>query len=267
MAEAGALDPRAHVLAGRLAGAPPTAAALEFQVPGASLRAERPLTAAWMGGGAAFQLDGREVPPGAPFAWSAGAVLRVTPARTPGAVAVLAVGGGLTPAGGEAGHPALRGGSTSTDVRAGVGGFGRALRPDDVLALAGAPLPPDLRWRGRLRLDGPIVLRLHPGPDADAAALEALLGARFTLVARDRMGARLDGPPVPVATPDVASGGVPRGAVQVPGDGRPIVLLADRGRTGGYALVAVVDPSDLGMLAQGRRGDHVLFVSAGGAAG
>jgi allophanate hydrolase subunit 2 len=67
-----------------------------------------------------------------------------------------------------------------------------------------------------------------------------------------------------VATPDVASGGVPRGAVQVPGDGRPIVLLADRGRTGGYALVAVVDPADLGTLAQARRGDHVHFVSASG---
>ena len=113
-------------------------------------------------------------------------------------------------------------------------------------------------------MGGPIVLRVHAGLDADPAALEALLGTRFTVTARDRMGARLEGPPIPIATPDVASGGVPRGAVQVPGDGRPIVLLADRGRTGGYALVAVVDPGDLGMLAQGRRGDHVHFVSAAG---
>jgi allophanate hydrolase subunit 2 len=217
-----------------------------------------------MGGGARLTLDGREVAGGAPFAWPAGAVLRLAPTRGPGSVAVLAVAGGLVPATRAAGHPALRGGSPSTDVRAAVGGFGRALQPDDVLALSGAPLPPDLRWRGRLRLDGPIVLRLHPGPDADAAALAALLGARFTLAARDRMGARLDGPGVPVATPDVASGGVPRGAVQVPGDGRPIVLLADRGRTGGYALVGVVDPGDLGMLGQGRRGDHVHFVPASG---
>ncbi len=264
MADAGALDPRAHRLAARLAGAPFTAAGLEFLVPGAALRAERRLTAAWMGGGAGFRLNGRDVPPGAPFAWPAGTVLRVAPARGPGSVAVLAVGGGLTPAGAEAGHPTLRGASTSTDLRAGVGGFGRALRPDDVLGLAGAPLPPDLRWRGRLRLDGPIVLRLHPGPDADAESLDVLWSARFALSARDRMGARLDGPPVPVATPDVASGGVPRGAVQVPGDGQPIVLLADRGRTGGYALVGVVDPGDLRMLAQGRRGDHVHFVSAAG---
>ncbi len=262
MADAGALDPRAHQLAARLAGALPTAAALEFLVPGATLRAERPLTAAWMGGGALLQLDGHEVAAGAPFAWPTGSELRVAPARTPGAVAVLAVGGGLAPVGEAAGHPALRGASTSTDVRAGVGGFGRALRPNDVLALAGAPLVPDLRWRGRMRLDGPIVLRLHPGPNAEEAALAALLGARFTLTARDRMGARLDGPAVPVTRPDVASGGVPRGAVQVPGDGRPIVLLADRGRTGGYALVAVVDPSDLRTLAQGRRGAHVFFVSA-----
>jgi KipI family sensor histidine kinase inhibitor len=264
MAEAGALDPRAHAVAARLAGAPPAAAAIEFLVPQAVLRAERPLTAAWMGGGAAFALDGRDVAAGEPFAWPAGAELRVAPARTPGAMAVLAVGGGLAPAGAAAGHPALRGTSTSTDVRAGVGGLGRALRPHDVLALAGPPGTPDLRWRGRLRLDRPVLLRLHPGPDPDPAALAGLLHARFVVAARDRMGARLDGPRVPIARPDVASGGVPRGAVQVPGDGRPIVLLADRGRTGGYAFVGVVDPADLAALAQARPGAHVLFVSAPG---
>ncbi|MDF1524024.1 MAG: urea carboxylase, partial [Trueperaceae bacterium] len=199
-----------------------------------------------------------------PFAWSAGAELRVAPARRPGAIAVLAVGGGLAPVGAAAGHPTLRGASTSTDVRAGVGGLGRALRANDVLALAGPPRTPDLHWRGRLRLDGPVMLRLHPGPDPDPVAMAALLRTRFVVAARDRMGARLDGPRVPIARPDVASGGVPRGAVQVPGDGRPIVLLADRGRTGGYALVGVVEAADLAALAQARPGAQVLFASAAG---
>jgi antagonist of KipI len=262
MAEAGALDPRAHHVAARLAGAPVAAAALECLVPGAALRAERTLTAAWMGGGAALRLEGRDVAAGTPFSWPAGTVLRVAPARGAGSVVTLAVGGGLVPAGPPAGHPALRGASASTDLRAGVGGFGRALRPGDVLALAGAPLVPDLRWRGRLRLDGPIVLRLHPGTHTEEAAFAALLATRYVVASRDRMGARLDGPPVPITRFDVASGGVPRGAVQVPGDGHPIVLLADRGRTGGYPVVGVVEPGDLGALAQGHSGAHVHFVSA-----
>lgn len=262
MAAAGALDPRAHRLAARLAGAPASAAAIELLVPRAVLRAERDLTAAWMGGGASLRLDGRDVLPGAPFAWPAGTELRVGATRGPGAVAVLAVGGGLRPAAGAAGHPALQGGSASTDVRAGVGGFGRALRAGDALALAGAVRPPDLRWRGRLRLGGPVVLHVHPGPHGEDVALAALCAARYALGTRDRMGARLEGPPLPVARPDVASAGVPLGAVQAPADGRPIVLLADRGRTGGYALVAVVDARDLPALAQARPGDQVLFEPA-----
>jgi antagonist of KipI len=73
------------------------------------------------------------------------------------------------------------------------------------------------------------------------------------------MGARLDGPAVRPERPDVASEGVPLGAVQLPADGRPIVLLADRGRTGGYAIVGVVDPRDLPSLAQTRAGGEVVF--------
>jgi hypothetical protein len=125
MAQAGALDARAFVSAARLAGAPLAAPAIELTVPHATLRAERPLTAACTGGGARLRLDGRPVSLGQAFAWPAGAHLEVRPdARTSGAHVVLAVGGGLAPAGGPVGHPELVG-EGSTDARAGVGGFGR----------------------------------------------------------------------------------------------------------------------------------------------
>jgi allophanate hydrolase subunit 2 len=103
---------------------------------------------------------------------------------------------------------------------------------------------------------------LHPGLQHDPVALEALLSGRFVVGSRDRTGARLAGPPIHLARHDVRSQGVPWGAVQVPADGQPIVLLADRGRTGGYAVPAVVDPRDLWQLAQARPGSEVWFVPA-----
>jgi len=263
MAQAGALDPRAFAAAARLAGAPLAEPALELAVPHATLRAGRPLIAAVAGGGASLRLEGRPQPLGRPFAWPAGAHLEVRPdGRASGAHVVLAVGGGLMPLGGPAGHPALVG-AGSTDTRAGVGGFGRPLQAGDALALAGPPRRPDLAWLGSVHHGQRLTLRLYPGPHGEARAYAALLATAFRLTARDRMGARLDGRPVHPRQPDVESEGVPLGAVQLPADGRPIVLLADRGRTGGYAVAGVVDPRDLPALSQARPGAHVVFEAAG----
>ena len=259
MAQAGALDARAFVAAARLAGAPLAAPALELAVPHATLRAERPLTAACTGGGARLRLDGRPLRLGRTFAWPAGAHLEVRPdPHASGAHAVLAVGGGLAPAGGPVGHPDLVG-DGSTDARAGVGGFGRALRAGDALRLVADPRPPDPGWQGRVHHAARLSLRLHPGPDGEDEAYAALLSTAFALGARDRMGAWLDGRRVRARRPDVASEGVPLGAVQLPADGRPVVLLNDRGRTGGYAVAGIVDPRDLAGLAQARPGSAVTF--------
>ncbi|MFU8888133.1 MAG: carboxyltransferase domain-containing protein [Trueperaceae bacterium] len=259
MAQAGALDARAFVAAARLAGAPLAAPALELAVPHATLRAERPLTAACTGGGARLRLDGRPLPLGRTFAWPAGAHLEVRPdPGASGAHAVLAVGGGLAPAHGPVGHPDLVG-EGSTDTRAGVGGFGRALRAGDALRLAADPRPPDPGWQGRVRHAARLALRLHPGPHGEDEAYAALLATAFALGARDRMGAWLDGPRIRARRPDVASEGVPLGAVQLPADGRPVVLLNDRGRTGGYAVAGIVDPRDLAGLAQARPGAAITF--------
>jgi antagonist of KipI len=60
-------------------------------------------------------------------------------------------------------------------------------------------------------------------------------------------------------SPDLLSEGVPLGAIQVPGDGQPIVLMADRQATGGYPKIAVVSSADLPLLAQRLPGDPVRF--------
>ncbi len=262
MAQAGALDARAFVAAARLAGAPLAAPALELAVPHATLRAERALTAACTGGGARLRLEGRSLPLGRTFAWPAGAHLEVRPdPQASGAHAILAVGGGLAPAGGPVGHPDLVG-EGSTDARAGVGGFGRPLRAGDALRLAGDRRAPDPGWQGRVHHAARLSLRLHPGPDGEDEAYAALLTTAFSLGARDRMGAWLDGRRIRARRPDVDSEGVPLGAVQLPADGRPVVLLNDRGRTGGYALAGIVDPRDLSGLAQARPGSSVTFEPA-----
>jgi allophanate hydrolase subunit 2 len=85
------------------------------------------------------------------------------------------------------------------------------------------------------------------------------------------MGARLDGPPLPVATAEpLPSHGVPFGAIQVPPDGRPILLLADHQTTGGYPVVGVVISADLPAAGQLRPGAvvrlrEVSFAAARGA--
>jgi allophanate hydrolase subunit 2 len=107
-------------------------------------------------------------------------------------------------------------------------------------------------------------VRVLPGPHVDhfaAGTLEAFCSAEWEVGEQaDRMGCRLVGPKLRHAHgADVASLGLPVGAVQVPGDGRPIVLLADHQPTGGYTVLACVIRADLGLLAQRGPGERVRF--------
>jgi allophanate hydrolase subunit 2 len=74
------------------------------------------------------------------------------------------------------------------------------------------------------------------------------------------MGFRLDGPKVtPAGGHDIVSDGIATGAIQLPGDGRPIVLLRDRQTTGGYPKIATVISADIGRFAQLQQGSAVRF--------
>jgi biotin-dependent carboxylase-like uncharacterized protein len=106
-------------------------------------------------------------------------------------------------------------------------------------------------------------LRLWPGPRVDwfENALAHLTEHVWTASAEsNRVGLRLDGAALLRRhDEELPSEGLVTGAVQVPHDGRPIVMLADHPTTGGYPVVAVVDPADLDHLAQVRPGDLVRF--------
>ena len=187
-----------------------------------------------------------------------GEVLKIG-ALTGSSVAYLAVEGGFDIA------PVL--GSQSTLIRASIGGLeGRALRAGDVLPLRqGAAaereevmLPPiDLSPRGRVR----VVL----GPQDDyftPAGLRALLESTYTVSqASDRMGMRLEGPPLEHSSKgyNIVSDGIAHGSIQVPGNGLPIILLADRQTTGGYPKVATVISADMPALGRMMPGARIAF--------
>lgn len=76
----------------------------------------------------------------------------------------------------------------------------------------------------------------------------------------DRMGYRLEGPTIEHSGgADILSDGISFGAIQVPGNGKPIIMMADRQTTGGYAKIANVISADLPKLAQAKSGDQITF--------
>lgn len=109
-------------------------------------------------------------------------------------------------------------------------------------------------------------IRLWPGPRRDRftdRAWRDLCSAGFTVVATSRVGCRLAGPVLSgTRTDDLPSEGLVEGAIQVPPDGAPIVMLADHPTTGGYPVIAVVDPADLWLVAQAAPGDALRFAAA-----
>ena len=166
-------------------------------------------------------------------------------------------------------------GSRSTYVRAGIGGYnGRPLRAGDRVKV-GEPAPLMLRTEGfslphELRPDcspsRPLMIVM--GLQADAfteEGLATLFGSEYTLSSEsDRMGCRFEGAKVEHRErgADIISDAIPLGAVQIPGHGLPIAMLADRQTTGGYTKVGVLSPLSIQALVQRVPGTKARFASA-----
>lgn len=172
--------------------------------------------------------------------------------------AILALAGGIDV------PPVL--GSRATDLKGRFGGHeGRPLRAGDRLPLGqGAAPGPCLELPSPPRVAGDVTLRAVPGPQADAFTDEALKAFFETpyRVSReaDRMGMRLEGPPLGFRRgADIVSDGIATGAIQVPGSGLPIVLLADHQTIGGYAKIATVISADLPLAGSLMPGAQLRF--------
>ena len=258
----GAMDRLALVIANRLVNNQDRAAALEITLNGPELLFEQQAVVAITGADLSPAIDGNSVPLWTTLAIRAGSRLTFGTRRN-GARAYLSVAGGF--------DVPLLWDSRSTHLSSGTGGLnGRVLMADDLLPVGvagadgkepriGATLPDDRR---PVYVDQP-TLRVIPGPqDVSADALSILTAAPYRLTSQcDRMGYRLEGQPLQyVATQPQISDGTAMGALQIPPDGSPILLMADRPTTGGYPKVATVISADLPLAAQLLPDDRVTFL-------
>lgn len=261
LSASGPMDRLAHAAANRLVGNDPDAAAIELGLAGARLRVEGgAVRLALAGAPSLLRLDGEIIASHRSFVLREGSELVVERPRE-GVFATLAAGGGF------AVPPVM--GSRSLHQRAALGGLeGRPLREGDRLPLA--PSPPGGAAEQALDpvpLEREAPIRVVLGPQDDLfpeAGLAAFLSGDFTVSNRaDRMGYQLDGPAIAHGPGgfNIVSDATVAGSVQVPGSGRPIVLLADRQTTGGYPKIATVISADLRRIAQRRPGETVRFVA------
>lgn len=254
----GAMDPRALQTANMLVGNAPGEAAIELAYMGLIARIEGGTAhLALAGAPAVIRVDGCERESHRAFEICDGETLEIGAMRE-GAYAMLAFAGGVSV------PPALS--SRSLDARAGIGGFqGRALRAGDRIPL-GTPQHPFVERVMRpipLVPDAPIRVVLGPQMDAfTERGLQTLIGRPFRIAhASNRMAVRLDGHAIERRPGyEMMSEGTLPGSIQVPPDGSPLVLMADRQTVGGYPKIATVIGTDLGRLAQRRIGATVNFV-------
>jgi biotin-dependent carboxylase-like uncharacterized protein len=251
VAGAGAADAFALARANRVLGNAPGEAALECTLAGPALLFRRPVRFALAGGDLGAELVRADlgswpVPTGAAVLARPGNVLRFS-GRRAGCRTIVAFEGGID-------VPEVLG-SRATDLTSGFGGEdGRALRAGDRLALRRARA-----GRGEELGAGPpssrATVRVVLGPQADhleADAVREFLSQTWRVApSSDRVGCRLEGPRLRHRGPaEIVSDGMVPGSVQVPPDGRPIVMLVDAPTTGGYPKLATVIGPDLPALAQ-----------------
>ncbi|MDP2334831.1 MAG: biotin-dependent carboxyltransferase family protein [Reyranella sp.] len=263
MPTAGAMDRVALRLANALLGNPAGTAGLEIGVMGPDLLVEADsVRVALLGPLSPALIDGPDAPPRAlesdrTHLLKRGQILRVGMIEG-SSTAYLAVSGGFA-------LPSFMG-SLSTYARAGVGGFeGRKLATGDALPLSLEQAPGGDDHKLGAPFDygkGPV--RIVWGPQEDyftEAGRSIFVGADYRVSREaDRMGIRFEGPTIEHSKgADIISDGIGPGAIQVPGAGLPIVLLADRQTVGGYPKIATVASVDLPRLGRLLPGQAVRF--------
>lgn len=254
----GAMDMDAMTVANLLVGNAPGVGVLEMTMLGITARFDCETVIALTGADMSTRLNDEPIARYASIAVHPGDILSMKAAKN-GVRAYLSVAGGFD-------LPLVMG-SVSTNLKCALGGFqGRKLKTGDELPLnqSGAPFlprqvsPPE---------DYPdcISLRVLLGPQDDAftqKGIDTFLGCEYTVTDKaDRMGIRLSGEIIESKNGvDILSDGIAAGSVQIPASGTPIIMMADRQTTGGYAKIATVISADLSRAAQARPGIRIRFV-------
>jgi biotin-dependent carboxylase-like uncharacterized protein len=250
----GALDVAAFHLANRLVGNDKNLAVLETTVDGVSLVFEASAVVAVTGALASIDIDRRAAGWSVPVFVQVGQTLNVGRAQR-GVRNYVAIGGGIT-------MPRILG-SASTDLLSGLGPapisagdvlpIGPAAANQAAIDMAPYPLPGDHSE-----------LPVHLGPRDDWLTDQGLAtfaaGAWRVSPDSNRIALRLNGPALRRSRDDeLPSEGLVTGAIELLPDGQLVIFLADHPTTGGYPVIAVVDPSGLAACAQARPGSRFTF--------
>ncbi|WP_368900919.1 biotin-dependent carboxyltransferase family protein [Oceanobacillus oncorhynchi] len=260
---AGAMDTFAHRIANLLVGNPEEAATLEIMLMGPRLKFLQDAVIAVGGADLSAAVDEEPVCPWKSFRVYTGQILSFgKPVH--GTYAYLAVSGGF--------YAETVMGSKSTYAQANLGGIeGRILQKGDRLSAEDKNLKSIRAGRYLKKTDIPNYeqhrpIRVITGPDISAFSdtiYQQFLQESYRITEQsNRMGYRLEGKALShVDKADIISDAVLPGTIQVPANGQPIVLLADRQTTGGYARIATVIAADIPQLVQKKVGAEVRFLS------
>ncbi len=255
----GAADAVSMRLGNLLVGNARNAPALEMTLVGGTFLFDHAAVIALAGSDFEPRLDRAPVPMWTSIPVAAGQQVGFRATRS-GARCYVCISGGIRV------PPVL--GSASTHLMTGLGGhLGRALKAGDELDLGTPPLGVSRLMRlpdplvGLLRRD---VIRVTEGPQAErysSSALTDFASSPYVVSEEsNRMGIRLLGNPLRAREAgEMLTEGVSLGAVQVPPDGRPIILFVEHQTTGGYPKIANVISADMHAVGQLRPRDTVRF--------
>ena len=241
----GAVDHFALAAANCLVGNPSFAAAIEVGPLGATFTArEGKVRVALVGAARNAEVAGRPVSFNESCTLGDGESLTLDFARG-GTFSYLAIEGRVN------GEPMF--GSLAVNARAGLGSpFPRPLQAGDILDADAAKATIERRIELPAVSDHPIRVIMGPQDDEFGEAKDLFLASEWKIsTTSDRMGYRLEGPVIKhLHGHNIVSDGTVNGSIQVPGNGQPIVLMPDRGTSGGYPKIATVITADLGRFAQ-----------------
>ncbi|MCU9614743.1 biotin-dependent carboxyltransferase family protein [Caldibacillus lycopersici] len=259
----GAMDSYALQIANILVGNDRNASVLEITQGGLEIQILQDCVIALTGADFSAQIDAQHFPMWKSLRAKAGQLLSFGQPKY-GMYTYLAVAGGID-------VPVVMG-SRSTYMRANLGGFhGRALKKNDVILgrsidysnkkFISKRVPPMFLPNYQTERK----IRVIVGPDLlhfTKEAIQTFLSEEFELTTTsDRMGYRLKGPTLGHmdGRADILSDAIMPGTIQVPGNGDPIILLADRQTTGGFPRIATVITVDLPYVVQRRPGEQLSF--------
>ena len=261
----GVMDRRAFALGNLLVGNAANAPALEFAFAGPTIEFQADAVVALTGGYFNARLDDERAPMYQAFVVRAGQRLSM-PAAQRGVYGYLAIANGGIDV------PRVMG-SASTNLKCGLGGFqGRRLEFGDEVAFHDTTPNPYYDFGPNHYRNDPFykfeqttrTIRVVPGPQSDlftSRGIDTFYQSSYCVSPQsDRMGCRMEGPAVESQNgSDIISDGIAYGAIQIPAQGTPIVMLADRQTTGGYAKIATVASVDIPLLAQREPKQYVRF--------